>query len=245
MSAALTIVQLYPDELGVAGDRGNVMALATRLERAGLAADVVRYRAGDVLTSDPDLVVVGNGPLSAVRTVYDDFLGLGERLIDLATAGMPILAYGAGAELLSREIALLDGSTLPGIGLFPFRTVRTTVRTVGYIIVDTAHGQVAGFEDNASRWELDAGAAVLGTIVAGGGSAVSSEGVLFRSSIATQVGGPVLPLNPLLTDALIDSAVQRRGLEYAPGAATAQLDTFALKAREVIVANAKHVFSRI
>ena len=39
---ALKIIQLYPEELGVAGDRGNVMALTTRLQHAGIAAELVR-----------------------------------------------------------------------------------------------------------------------------------------------------------------------------------------------------------
>jgi CobQ-like glutamine amidotransferase family enzyme len=68
---ALTIVQLYPDELGVAGDRGNVMALTARLEHAGHSVTVVAHEVGSELPADVDLVVVGNGPLSAMRNILD------------------------------------------------------------------------------------------------------------------------------------------------------------------------------
>ncbi|HEY8911798.1 glutamine amidotransferase [Lacisediminihabitans sp.] len=246
MNTTVTIVQLYPDELGVAGDRGNVMALRARLEHAGLAVSVVEHHIGNELPADADLVVVGNGPLSAMRNVYDDLVSLGDRLRAYRAAGVPVFAYGSGAELLGRSITLLDGSTLDGLGILPFRATRIPERSVGYVIVDTPFGQVVGFEDNASRWSLDAKAKPLGILEAGTGNSEGAvEGVLDGTSIGTQVGGPVLPLNPLLTDAIIGSIASRRGIDYTPADTNADLDRFAARAREVIAANAKHVFSRI
>lgn len=242
----ITIVQLYPEELGVAGDRGNVMAIRERLVRAGFDVSVVEHRVGDAFPTDADLVLVGNGPVSAIRNIYDDLGAIAPALRALETNGTPIFAYGSGAELLGHDLTLLDGTTLDGFGLFPFRTKRVTKRKVGYIIVDTQLGQVVGFEDNASLWQLDAGATPFGAVVAGEGNGDGTgEGVVVGASIATQVGGPVLPLNPLLTDALIRSIVSRRRFEYAPSTAHADLDRYATRAREVISANAKHVFSRI
>ncbi len=244
--SSVTIVQLYPEELGVAGDRGNMMALRERLVRAGATVSVVEHRVGDTLPSGADLVLVGNGPISAIRNIHDDLQVIAPDLRALRDDGVPIFAYGAGAELLGHEISPLDGATIAGLGLFPFRTTRVTERKVGYVIVDTPLGQVVGFEDNASLWQLDAGATAFGSLVVGGGNGDGrNEGVALGSSIATQVGGPVLPLNPLLTDALIRSIASRRDFDYASGIAHADLDRYATRAREVISANAKHVFSRI
>ncbi len=94
---SVTIVQLYPDELGVAGDRGNVLALRERLTRAGVAVTVLEHNVGDTLPSAADLVVVGNGPLSAMRNVYDDLLANAAALTEWVTAGVPLFAYGSGA----------------------------------------------------------------------------------------------------------------------------------------------------
>ncbi len=63
--------------------------------------------------------------------------------------------------------------------------------------------------------------------------------------IGTQVGGPVLPLNPHLTDAIIRRAVERRGLDYAPSDAHRMLDTYAEKARAVIERYADQKFTSI
>ncbi|MCU1583513.1 MAG: putative glutamine amidotransferase [Microbacteriaceae bacterium] len=245
-SVPVTLLQLYPEELGVAGDRGNVLALKSRLEHAGVEVTVVEHRIGDSLPTDVDLVLVGNGPLSAMRNVYDDLFSIGDHLRAYRSIDVPLFAYGSGAELLGHSIALPDGSTLDGLGILPFRAERVTERAVGYISVDTPFGRIVGFEDNASRWILDPEAKPLGILEVGSGnSAGSVEGVLDAGAIGTQLGGPALPLNPLLTDALIGFVAARRGFDYRPSDVNATVDRYATLAREVILANAKHVFSRI
>lgn len=239
-----TIVQLYPRELGAAGDRGNVLALARRLEAAGVETEAVEYSRGDTLPASADLVVIGNGPLSAMRTVHSDLLGIASRLGEWVADGVPVFAYGAGAELLGHGVDLLDGSRLAGIGIFPLSVTRTTNRKVGYIIVDSVFGRLVGFEDNASVWTPDAGATPLGTVTAGVGNGDGSEGVTVGISIATQLGGPVLPLNPELTASLVGAVAARRGVALTPREAN-PLDDYATNARAVIIANATHHFSRI
>jgi CobQ-like glutamine amidotransferase family enzyme len=242
----VTIVQLYPEELGVAGDRGNVMALSARLQRAGVAVRVVEYRRGDKFPEDVDLVVVGSGPLSAMRNILEDLAARAPLLSQLAESGVPIFAYGSGAELLGREIRLLDGSTITGLGLLPFRAIRTTQRSVAYVITSTPAGRVVGFEDHASRWELDSADDAFGSLEVGGGNGDgATEGVSSGSVIGTQVGGPVLPLNPQLTDAIIRQALERQGIAYAPGESHQALDDYAEKARAVIEHYADYKFTSI
>lgn len=246
MTAAVTLLQLYPDELGVAGDRGNVMALTVRLRRAGIGVSLLEHRVGDALPSAPDIVLVGNGPVSAIRNIYSDLSANADTLLAYARAGVPFFAYGSGAELLGTGITLTDGSTIEGIGVFPFEAVRTDERKVGYILVDSVFGELAGFEDNASVWKLGDDAVPLGTVLAGGGTGDGKrEGVVTGDSVATQIGGPVLPLNPALTDSFIRAIAARKGFAYATSDAHAELDRFAERARGVIVDNVKHVFSRI
>ena len=244
----VTIVQLYPEELGVAGDRGNVMALSSRLASAGIQVTLVQHRVGDSLSTDVDLVLVGNGPLSAMRNIYADLESIAPQLHALKALDVPFFAYGSGAELLGHSITLLDDTVLVGFGLFPFTTTRIAAHKVGYVVVDSPCGQIVGFEDNASVWKLDAGALPFGTVYSGSGTSLghgvgAAEGVRSGASIATQIGGPVLPLNPALTDALICAIAERRGIEYLP--VVTELDSYAANARGVMIANAKVVFSRI
>lgn len=252
----LTIVQLYPDELGVAGDRGNVMALTARLTHAGHSVTVIAHEVGSTLPTDVDLVIVGNGPLSAMRNIHADLLANGDRLRALRASGVAVFAYGSGAELLGHSITLADGTSLEGLAVLPFRATRIATRAVGYVIVDSPFGQIVGFEDNASRWTLDAGAKPLGILEAGSGNGEGSvEGVLDTGTvgtvasgtvaIGTQVGGPAIPLNPLLADAIIASIGKRRGFTVINSERNEKLEYYATRARDVIIAHAKHVFSRI
>jgi CobQ-like glutamine amidotransferase family enzyme len=241
----IRILELYPDELESSGEHGNVTALRVRLERAGHSVDVMRHEPGDALRDDVDVVVIGNGPVSAVRAIHDDLQSIADGLRSLAADGVPFFAVGAGAELLGASITLADGTSLVGLSILPFRARRGVPRQVGYIVVEAAQGTIVGFEDNASEWILDEGATPLGAVTHGGGNGNGREGVLAGSSVGTQTKGPVLPLNPVLSDFIIRAALERRDEAYAPGAAHAELDRLAAKSREVIVANVKSVFTTI
>lgn len=243
---ALTILQLFPDELGVAGDRGNVMAVRRVLEDAGHQVSIVLHGIGDTLPTDVDLVIIGNGPLSAMRNVHADLLANADALGALKKLDVPFFAYGAGAELLGNSIRLLDGTSIVGVGILPMRAERVKDRTVGYAIVESPFGQVVGFEDNASRWTLESGAKPLGILEAGGGNGEGAvDGVLDGAAIGTNIGGPLLPLNPVLTYAIISFIATRRGFAPAMNIAGTPLDLYASRARDVIVSHARHVFARI
>lgn len=248
--SALRVVQLYPDELGVSGDRGNAQALVVRARLAGLPAEHVPHRPGDGFPDGPGIIVIGNGPVSALRRVHDDLLSLAPRLREFADAGGVVFAFGGGAELLGHGVEVDDGGTLEGLGLLPFRAVRTGERAVGYVKTSRNGLTLVGFEDHASRWTLDEGAEPLGYLEAGKGSQDDAaerpwEGVRAGSLVGTLIGGPVLPLNPQLTDELLSAAASRLGLDYASSDAHATLDHYAREAREVIIKHLDHRFSTI
>lgn len=235
---SLRIVQLYPVELGLTGDAGNVQALRVRAERAGFDVEVVKVGVGEELPAEADVVVIGNGPLSALRGVIDDLRRHRDTLESWVSDEMALLAMGAGAEALSQGIDLLDGGSIEGLGIFPFRVERTRDRRVGYIVASTPHGRLIGFEDHASTWHVSSPESVYGTVTAGIGSfvrdGVRQETVRRANAFATNVQGPVLPLNPRVTDEMLRGAAERAGLTYTVTEAHARLDEFADGARRAI-----------
>jgi CobQ-like glutamine amidotransferase family enzyme len=237
----MKVVQLYPAELGVTGDRGNVLALTTRLERAGISAERVIYNVGDEFPESIDLLVIGNGPLSAMRRVEGDLSRHAERIRSAVAAGLPVLAVGAGSDLFSGGVQALDGSTLEGIGVFPFTVERTTHRRVGYVVATGELGELIGFEDHASTWLLGEDVVPYATVKAGRGSVSprttnesAGESVLHNNAFATNVQGPVLPLNPQLSDFLIRAAAARASQSYKRSAGHQRLDELAQAARDTI-----------
>ena len=234
----IRIVQLYPDLLGVTGDRGNVEVLAARAGFAGHSADVSIVGVGQEAPETADIVVIGNGPLSALRTVHADLVARREWLAGQIAAGAAVLAVGGGAELLSEGIDLLDGTAIAGLGLLPARVARTRQRRVGYVVAETPDGRLVGFEDHASEWSLAAGADPAlryGRVVAGNGGFADGHETLRQDGVyATNVQGPVLPLNPQLADALLTRALSRHGATYTVGAGAAEVDGHAAAARAEI-----------
>lgn len=221
-SSSVTIAQLYPDLLGITGDRGNVSVLRSRLSAAGVPSTVVPVHIGEPLPDSVDVIVIGNGPLSAMRMVADDLALKADAIRSHAAGGGALLAVGAGAELLSSGVEALDDQRVAGIGVFPFGVQRTRERRVGYVTATTPHGELVGFEDHASAWNTDAGVDAYGVVTAGRGSIGTpgigaGEGVRVGDAYALNVQGPVLPLNPQLADALLRAACARRGNDYRLG----------------------------
>ncbi|GAA3947491.1 glutamine amidotransferase [Microbacterium soli] len=242
----ITIAQLYPDLLGVTGDRGNVRALEARLELADVNRVTHRIAVGEELPDEVDILVIGNGPLSAMRAVHADLTARADRIRSHVEDGGALLAVGGGAELLSRGVTTLDGERLDGLGVLDATVARTRTRKVGYIIADTEIGRVIGFEDHASEWTLADHALGYGRVAFGqGGFALPAEadghpvrGEMLRvgNAFATTIQGPVLPLNPGLTREILTAVCARRGTDVDLTAGAETLDAYAAGARTAIEA---------
>ncbi|QMU98249.1 glutamine amidotransferase [Microbacterium esteraromaticum] len=233
----ISIAQLYPAELGITGDRGNVRTLEERLRARGIASTTTHVGVGEQLPASTDIVVIGNGPLSALRGVHADFLARADELRSFIGDDRTLFAVGGSAELLGERIDLTDGESVAGLGVMPYRVARTRDRRVGYITVRTPDANVVGFEDHASEWTLADEAVAYGTVVAGRGSFSRGDGrgelVRHRNAFAGNVQGPVLPLNPALADVLVATVAARRGLDL-PGATANAFDEYAKGARDAI-----------
>lgn len=240
----LRIAHLYPVELGINGDVGNVTVLAKRARARGLDVEVVNVgRGAGALPGDLDLLHVGSGPLAAVQTVQADALRHATQLRDLTEEGLPLLAIGGGWELLGTSITHDDGE-LEGLGVFGSRAVREPSQSVAETVVRTDSGLLAGFANHNAVTTLDTGVGALGDVVRGfgnGGSGAENagaEGARHAASIGTHLHGPVLALNPSLADQLIEVAVERRDADRSlgdGGEELARLDLWSRNARQALM----------
>lgn len=250
----LTILHVYPRQMGVSGDRGNVTALVARAAAAGIDTEVLPYAPGDAVPTDADVVVIGNGPLSAMRSLGDDPARIAPALRSMRDTGVPIVAVGGGYDFATNEVAPTDGAPVRGFGVFDARAVRGADRRVNYFLLDSRYTgladdrRVAGFEDHATRIENADPSAVFADVVSGGGNqdGTATEGSVAGASFGTHTQGPLLPLNPHLTDAVLRAATARLGVDYAPDAArTRTVDEYAAKARATIERYVDKAFKRI
>ncbi|RDV43439.1 cobyric acid synthase [Leifsonia sp. ku-ls] len=227
----LRILHLYPVELGINGDAGNVLALAERARWRGIDVETVAHAPGAELPASADLVHIGSGPLSGQRAVHEDVLRIAPTLRDWRDAGVPILAIAGGWQLLGTELETAEGEVLAGAAVFPTRAALGPKRHVGEVVARLADGTaIAGFENHSARTVLD-GAEPLARLVSGTGNDGSTEGVVVGASIGTHLHGPLLPMNPVLADRLLSTAL--RG-ELPPVPQTERVDRYATNARRAI-----------
>ncbi|AAT88888.1 cobyric acid synthase [Leifsonia xyli subsp. xyli] len=227
----LRILHLYPRELGINGDAGNVHALAERARWRGVDAEVVGHAPGGELPGSVDLIHIGSGPLSSQRAVHEDVLRIAPRLRQWRDAGVPILAIAGGWQLLGRELVTPDGEVLAGAEVFPTRAVLSSQRHVAEVLVRTnASGTLAGFENHSAATTLEGGEP-LGGIVGCVGNGDGAEGVVFGAAMGTHLHGPVLPMNPVLADRMLATALHA---ELPPVAETERVDRYAANARRAI-----------
>jgi CobQ-like glutamine amidotransferase family enzyme len=251
----LTILHVYPRQMGVSGDRGNVAALVRRAAAAGLDTEVLEYAPGDDLPTVADVVVIGNGPLSAMRSLGADIARIGAPLRSFASDGVPVVALGGGFDLATNEVVPTEGAPLAGFGVFDARAVRGAERRVNYFVLETrypllagASTRLAGFEDHATRIELAPGVTPFADVVSGGGNQAGTpvEGAIVGNSFGTHTQGPILPLNPQLTDGVLAAAAARLEREYAPDPEqTATIDRYAREARATVDRYVDKAFKRI
>jgi CobQ-like glutamine amidotransferase family enzyme len=211
----LTLVHLYPREMNIYGDTGNVLVLRKRLEWRGLACRVVPVSVGDPIPTEADIVLGGGGQDAAQGEIGADFVGRAPTLRAMADDGVVMLAICGTYQMLGHEFLTKDGLRIPGAGVLDLVTRGSDRRLIGNNHVDTEWGRLVGFENHSGLTELGAGVRPLGSAAAdcGNNGRDRTEGAVRANVFGTYLHGPVLAKSPEFADELIRRAFRRRGRE--------------------------------
>lgn len=222
----LRLAHLYPTLMNLYGDRGNIITLRRRCEARGIALEVDEIGLGDGF--DPgayDLIFIGGGQdREQARIARDLVERKGPGLRAAVEAGTPTLAVCGGYQLLGRSYQPGVGEELPGVGIFPIRSVHPgerAPRCIGNVVAEWEGGTLVGFENHGGRTYLEPGATPLARVRAGFGNngEDGTEGAVLGNAYGTYLHGSLLPKNPALADRLIGLAVRRKygeGVELPP-----------------------------
>jgi CobQ-like glutamine amidotransferase family enzyme len=216
--SGLRLLALYPEQMNIYADRGNILFLQRRCEWRGIPFEYAAAGPGDEF--DPaahDLIYIGGGQDRDQVLVAEDMLRTKRESIAAAVDdGAALLAVCGGYQLLGHSYQLGDRS-ITGLGIADLDTVRDPgPRLIGNVSIEVDLGQgpkvLAGFENHGGRTHLGPGAEPLGRVLHGYGNNGSDgrEGVKRRNLIGTYLHGPLLPKNAWLADRLIALAIGRR-----------------------------------
>lgn len=214
----LRVLALYPEQMNIYADRGNIVFLRRRCEWRGIGFAYAAAGPGERF--DPgahDLIYIGGGQDRDQRMVAADMVRTKrEALVSALDDGALILGVCGGYQLLGHSYQL-GSERIEGLGLADLETVRAPgKRLIGNIAIeaDLGDGQrvLAGFENHGGRTYLGAGAEPLGRVLRGFGNNGSDgfEGVRRANLFGTYMHGPLLPKNTWLADRLTALALGRR-----------------------------------
>jgi CobQ-like glutamine amidotransferase family enzyme len=214
----LRLLALYPEQMNIYADRGNILFLQRRTEWRGIDFEYAAAGPGDGF--DPaahDLIYIGGGQDRDQVLVAEDMLRTKRDAITSAVDdGAALLAVCGGYQLLGHRYQLGDQS-ITGLGIADLETVREPgPRLIGNVSIEVDLGQgptvLAGFENHGGRTYLGSSADALGRVLHGHGNNGRDgyEGVMRANMIGTYLHGPLLPKNAWLADRLIALAIGRR-----------------------------------
>lgn len=237
----LRLAHLYPAEMSIYGDRGNVIALRQRCAWREIELTVTPVEPGDTLDwASFDLAFFGGGQDSGQALIANDLLEVqGEGLRAAIEDGLVLLAICGGYQLLGHYFLTHTGERLPGLGAMDVHTVGGKQRLIGNSVVaaelDGAPVQLVGFENHSGRTYHGPGVKPLGRVVVGHGDngEDGTGGAVYKNVFGCYLHGSLLPKNPQLTDHLIGLALRRR---YGPAADARPLEAaLELRAQRVMI----------
>lgn len=231
-SKKLTIVHLYPKEMNIYGDNGNVLVLQKRLEWRGIKADVKNIEVGEDLPKDTDIIVSGGGQDKGQLRVADDLTSKKGTLHALANDGVAMLVICGTYQLFGHRFLTAKDGEVPGIGIFDAETLAGSKRLIGNITIDTPYGELVGYENHSGNTFLYNNQDSFGTVLSGMGNneADNTEGAKTHNVFGTYLHGPLLPKNPAFADELLRLALDRK---YGLSELVPLDDTLALDAARV------------
>lgn len=209
----VTLAHLYPHEMNIYGDTGNVLVLRRRLEWRGIDVRIAPVGVGDPFPADVDIVLGGGGQDAAQGEIGEDIVARGAELRAMAADGVVMLAICGAFQLLGHEFVTNTGRRIPGVGVLDLVTHGSDTRLIGNHAVETTWGQLVGYENHSGLTRLGEGATPLARTVPGRGNngEDSTEGCVAGNVFGTYLHGPVLAKSPRFADELLQRALTRRG----------------------------------
>lgn len=209
----LNILELYPKDMNIYGDSGNVLVLKKRAEKRNISVNILSYNIGDSFPKNVDIVVAGGGQDSGQEKVNKDLLKIKDKLKKLAENYTPMLLICGSYQLFGNYFRTNEGKVLKGIGILNAYTEATNERMVGNIITESVpFGEIIGYENHSGKTTLEGDTLPLGLVKLGAGNngEDNTEGARYKNVIGTYLHGSLLPKNPRIADFLISEAMVKK-----------------------------------
>lgn len=213
------ITHLYPKEMSIYGDIGNILAMQHMLNKFGWKWIYQCVNIGEPLPLKTDWYFVGGGQDADQLLVAKDLLCKKEALSRQIENGVAMMAICGGYQMFGSEFVTGSGEVVPGLGILPIKTraLDKTIksRCIGNIVINSELLQchLVGFENHSGQtYFTDSFAQPLGAVSTGFGNNFDdkTEGCVHKNVIGTYLHGSCLPKNPELTMWFINQVADQK-----------------------------------
>ena len=231
MKNKLTLVHLYPDNMNLYGDLGNIVALWMRCKWRNLDLEIQKVKIGDRINlRNADILFLGGGQDRGQKTIASDLLSHGGEIREEIEKGLVALTVCGGFQLFGKYFQTSEDERIPGISVFDCHTIAAQKRLIGNVVIDIDksalewHTEInfpryeapiktlVGFENHSGKTILGKSCKPLGYVKNGYGNQGDGgyEGGVYKNAFGTYLHGSLLPKNPWFADYLITLAYYRR-----------------------------------
>lgn len=205
---------LYPKQLNLYGDMGNIITLKRRCEWRGIEFEYNEINLNDKIPVC-DLYFIGGGQDKEQIDVSKAMYQQKDFLIEQRDNDAVFLGICGGYQLFGHYYQPFDGEKLLGVSLLDAYTVAGKKRFIGNV---TAHTDfltpetLVGFENHSGLTYLQNDTKPLAVVSTGNGNngKDKTEGARYKNVFGTYLHGSLLPKNPHLADYLISLALEKR-----------------------------------
>lgn len=210
----LKLGHLYPKELNLYGDIGNIITLQKRCEWRGIELIVDNINLNDNI-SEHDIYFIGGGQDKQQIDVAKDIQRHKEFLTKERDNNKVFLGICGGYQLLGHYYQPHNGEKLLGTSLLDAYTIAGKNRFIGNVTAEIENLEpktLVGFENHSGLTYLQGETKPLAKIAIGQGNngEDNTEGARFKNVFGTYLHGSLLPKNPHFADLLISLALQNK-----------------------------------
>ncbi len=217
------ILHIYSDAMDLYGDYFNLRCICQVLEerfKVMCRVDDVDI-SGEIHPNGYDMVYIGHGKARNLEAVSGHFIRYGDVIRAMVEQGTLFFVTGSAQLLFGERIYRMDGTELPGIGMFPYEGYDKgqvfTSDVIGRIMTEQGESDffTYGFINRTHEMRHTGDRHPFFRVLQGDGDAPGDryEGTHYRNYFGTWQMGPLLARNPQLLELLVSTLL---GEVYTP-----------------------------
>lgn len=238
----LKLVHLYPQEMNIYGDLGNIICLKNRCAWRNIDLQIVNIGLGQK-PETADIYFMGGGQDSDQFKVFDDLVENKKSILESeVNLSKVFLLICGGFQLFGKYFLDASGRQIPGLDILPIET-----RAPGDTLADRCLGNLAtqitpeliteinkyypassqntvGFENHSGQtFFTNEHIQPIGKVLHGKGNNAADkiEGARYKNVFGSYTHGSFLPKNPHIADLLLGLALRNK---YGDDISLKQLD---------------------